>query len=151
MHLSRTRTSDLSNFRLELTSGEGCRSIVKIDEKFCAETSKAIQAGHDVVVKVVLPKPKPDEKVSAAFFRKSRRKTFDLSICNAAFVARVVDNKISSVDVVFGGTDHTLTNAATDGPAVAKNTIKALTGESICNLVIIVSYTNRDLVFYWLI
>ena len=93
--------------------------------------SKSIQAGHDVVVKVVLPKPKSDEKVAAAFFRKSRRKTFDLSILNAAFVARIAGDAISSVDVVFGGSDHALTNAATDGPAVAKNTIKALTGKLV--------------------
>jgi hypothetical protein len=47
---------------------------------------------------------------------------------NAAFVAKIVDKKIEHVAVVFGGSDHTLNFPLADGPAVAVNTIKALTG-----------------------
>jgi hypothetical protein len=54
------------------------------------------------VIKLVLPKPKPDEKVAAAFFKKARRKTFDLAILNAAFFARLSpDSRIEAVQVTI--------------------------------------------------
>lgn len=119
---------DLLHNRIELSSVEGCRSIVHIDAKFCVNASKQIQNCNDVVIKVVVPKPNADDKIMAAFFRKSRRKTFDLAILNAAFLAKVADNKIEKVEIVFGGSDQVLTNATIEGPSEAVNTIKTLTG-----------------------
>ena len=104
------------------------RRIVHIDEKFVDETSRIIQSGSDVVLKLIIPKPKSDEKISAAFFRKSRRKMFDLAILNAAFLAKLEGNKIQQVKVVFGGSDQILVNTNINGPKVAQNTVKLLTG-----------------------
>jgi len=53
-----------------------------------------------------LPKPKKDENVFAAFFRKARRKNFDLAILNAAFLAKLNGNNIEKITVVFGGADQ---------------------------------------------
>ncbi len=44
----------------------------------------------------------------AAFFRKARRKNFDLAILNAAFLAKLNGNKIESITAVFGGADQVL-------------------------------------------
>ena len=75
-----------------------------------------------------MPKPKPADKIAAAFFRKSRRKAFDLAILNAAFCAKIVDNRIEDPKIVFGGSDQVLTNAVIEGPSVARNTMRILTG-----------------------
>jgi len=53
-----------------------------------------------------LPKPKKDDNVLAAFFRKARRKNFDLAILNAAFFAKLNENKIERISIVFGGEDQ---------------------------------------------
>jgi hypothetical protein len=132
--------------RIELTSGDGIRRIVHIDEKFSDETSQKIQNGSDVVVKLVLPKPKNDEKIAAAFFRKSRRKMFDLAILNAAFFARLEGNKIQKIQAVFGGSDQVLVNSNLNGPSVAKNTVKLLTGMEL-KKVNFASDEVRDAVF----
>ena len=53
---------------------------------------------------------------------------FDLAILNAAFFAKFEGNKIQKVQAVFGGSDQILVNTNLNGPIVAKNTVKLLTG-----------------------
>ena len=80
----------------------------------------------------MIPKPKADEKIRAAFFRKSRRKTLDLAILNAAFYAKMDGNKIERITVTFGGSDQILVNSSSiKGPALARNTISVLTGQEM--------------------
>ena len=87
------------------------------------------------MVKLIIPKPKLNETIHAAFFRKSRRKTLDLAILNAAFYAKMNGNKIASVNVAFGGSDQILINSSSiKGPSVATNTVSVLTGKEMVNI-----------------
>jgi hypothetical protein len=78
---------------------------------------------------LVLPKPPNDEHIFVAFYKKSHRKTFDLAILNAAFVASIENHKIRSIKIVFGGSDQAIMNSNdVQSPQIARKTIEKLTG-----------------------
>jgi CO/xanthine dehydrogenase FAD-binding subunit len=72
---------------------------VAIDGEFLAGKSpQRMQSDSgDVVARLIVPKPKSREKIAATFFKKSRRKSFDLAICNAACFANVSAESVIEV------------------------------------------------------
>jgi xanthine dehydrogenase iron-sulfur cluster and FAD-binding subunit A len=84
----------------------GQKAIFPVDERFCSVIADDIQRGSGIVTKLILPKPKETDTVVAAFFKKSRRKTFDLAVLNIALLAKMQSSIIEDIRVAIGGAEE---------------------------------------------
>ncbi len=68
--------------------------------------NKDLQRGFGVVTKLVIPRPKAGDAEVAGFYKKSRRKTFDLSVINMALLAKLRSNVVEEIRVALGGAEE---------------------------------------------
>lgn len=85
---------------------KGQKRVFPVDETFCSTLAEEIQRGSGIVTKLILPKPKEGDNVVAAFFKKSRRKSFDLAILNIAILAKLKGNVVEDIRVSIGGAEE---------------------------------------------
>jgi len=82
---------------------KGQKKIIPIDEVFCSKIAEEIQNGTGIVTKLIIPKPKDSDNLVAGFFKKSRRKAFDLAVLNVGLFAKLNNRIIEEIKISVGG------------------------------------------------
>lgn len=91
------------SLRILTSAKDSTVQVVKLDESFLPEVFKSALKGGDLITGIFIPFMKTEERVF--YYRRARRKEFDLPIANAAFKACLKQGVMSGVQVVIGGAE----------------------------------------------
>ncbi len=110
-----------------ILNNKGERKMVALDDKFWPEPYRCNLEPGELILEVVVPFIKPN--MICRYYRRARRKEFDLPIANAAFFGSVNDGTISNIKIVAGGMEGAFPGARSSKATLIKNTMTYLNGK----------------------
>jgi xanthine dehydrogenase/oxidase len=114
--------------QLEVLNRAGKKLMVPMDDSFFPAPFQTVLGPGDLILNIKIPFTRKGQVMQ--YYRRARRKEFDLPIANAAFLGDVSNGKVSKVCIVAGGMEGAFPGARASPAKFIKNTSKYLEEKS---------------------
>ena len=114
---------------IEVLDNKGNRKIIPLNDKFWTGSFKSALNPGELILSLKIPFSKPGEE--CFYYRRGRRKEFDLAIANAAFFGSMSnDCKIKEAVMVVGGMEAPYPGAKSQPAKFANATARYINGKN---------------------